>query len=500
MALTYTQRSTPTAFNNTWRGFCWSEDLGLFVAVGSVNAGGTDSHRIMTSPDGITWTSRDLGVSAANTLSNVVWSPALGLFVLVKQSGTQRVATSPDGTTWTQRTDPGATQCPWVDVEWSPSLSLFVGVGTRGPGTIPSATFDMMTSPDGVTWTGRNIQSGGGWQSVCWSPDLAIFVATRNGSSPNGIFTSTNGTAWTGRSYPGIGNPVTTTAAKNIAWSPTLGLFAILKGSGDNPMLTSPDGITWTQRNMPTTGAGRPVWTSVCWEPTMGLFIVVGRDGSTNNNQVAYSADGINWTEEDPGVATPEPWLNVRSGGSLGYAVALADNTNNDGNSAMTIEAGATPPTITDVSPDFGYTRGGALSTNPTITITGTDFVNGLVVTFDGIEADDVVVTGSTQITCTYPPHAAGLVELRVTNPDDLFDTADFTYIAPFISAITPNHGPATGGTPVVITGDGFVANSEITFDDIPATAIVYVNDQTYNCTTPPHPVPGTVKVIILEP
>jgi hypothetical protein len=269
--------------------------------------------------------------------------------------------------------------------------------------------------------------------------------------------------------------------------------------NNDNPVWTTDDGSSWTQRTMPTTGASRPAWFGVCWDSTQAKFICVGRDGVTNNNQVAYSADGISWTEEDPGVATPEPWRNCIANTS-GVTVAVADNTNNDGLSAMTIEAGASLPVITSLTPNSGYTRGGAASAVHTIQIDGTNFVNGATVTFDGISATSVVFVNSTQLTCVYPPHAAaGVVACRVTNPDTNFDEENFTYIAPFITSVTPSSGPQTGGTNVSIVGDGFLAGSEVTFDDVPAPASTFVDTQHYTATSPRHAV-GLIRVKILEP
>jgi len=76
--------------------------------------------------------------------------------------------TSPDGITWTARTA-GAVS-GWRSVCWSPELSLFVAVAYTG-------TDRVMTSPDGITWTARTAGAVSGWCSVCWSPELSLFVA-----------------------------------------------------------------------------------------------------------------------------------------------------------------------------------------------------------------------------------------------------------------------------------------------------------------------------------
>jgi len=70
-------------------------------------------------------------------------------------------------------------------------------------------------------------------------------------------------------------------------------------------------------------------------------------------------------------------------------------------------------PTIVSVSPDKGTVDGGTA-----VTITGTNFVDGATVTFAGTPATNVTVVSATQITCTTPAHAAGFVNVVVTNPD----------------------------------------------------------------------------------
>ena len=61
----------------------------------------------------------------SNAWRNVCWSPELGLFVATAEVGTNRVMTSPDGITWTGQTVPNNY---WLGVCWSPQKSLFVAV------------------------------------------------------------------------------------------------------------------------------------------------------------------------------------------------------------------------------------------------------------------------------------------------------------------------------------------------------------------------------------
>jgi len=68
---------------------------------------------------------------------------------------------------------------------------------------------------------------------------------------------------------------------------------------------------------------------------------------------------------------------------------------------------------VSSVSPGSGSTLGG----NP-VTVSGTGFAIGATVAFGGTPANGVIVNGSTTITVSAPPHAAGLVSVSVTNPD----------------------------------------------------------------------------------
>jgi len=94
----------------------------------------------------------------------------------------------------------------------------------------------------------------------------------------------------------------------------------------------------------------------------------------------------------------------------------------------------AAPPTLTSIDPDTGSVDGG-----DSVTITGTDFVDGATVTFGGSSATSVVVVSDTSITCVTPAHAAAAVDVVVTNPDAQSDTlaSGFTYEDPVFNPAT---------------------------------------------------------------
>src|SRR6185503_8249721 len=84
-----------------------------------------------------------------------------------------------------------------------------------------------------------------------------------------------------------------------------------------------------------------------------------------------------------------------------------------------------TAPEVISISPNSGSTSGGT-----SVTITGTGFSAGATVTLGGTAATNVSVVSSVSITATTPAHAAGAVDVVVTNSDGQDDTLSngFTY------------------------------------------------------------------------
>jgi hypothetical protein len=88
----------------------------------------------------------------------------------------------------------------------------------------------------------------------------------------------------------------------------------------------------------------------------------------------------------------------------------------------------AAAPTVTGVVPNTGSAKGGT-----TVTITGTNFVPGAMVSFGGVPAATTVLVASrTSIVATTPSHAGGTVNIVVTNPDRQSgaQASGFKYIA----------------------------------------------------------------------
>jgi hypothetical protein len=78
------------------------------------------------------------------------------------------------------------------------------------------------------------------------------------------------------------------------------------------------------------------------------------------------------------------------------------------------------------ITPNSGPKEGGT----PVI-ITGTDFLDGATVNIGGVAASAVVFSSAAKLTAVTPPHAPGIVDVEITNPNKLKSvlTGGFTYV-----------------------------------------------------------------------
>ena len=251
----WTVRSAPGDGNTPFESVTYGN--GLFVAVGQ-SVSTPKISPVMSSPDGIDWTS---GTGADyNEWTGVAYGGAT--FVAVSWNGTNRVMTSTNGKAWTPVTSPTAASGTWSSVTYGTvgGNGLFVAVSNNGK---------VMTSPDGATWTERNV----------------------------GVVTN----EWTNITYGTVNN---------------VGLFvAVGYASLGKPavrVMTSPDGINWTSR---TSGVEARTWMSVTYGTVggNGLFVAAGYEA--RNGYVMTSPDGATWTERS--TTLNKEWLTVGYGNGL---------------------------------------------------------------------------------------------------------------------------------------------------------------------------------------
>jgi photosystem II stability/assembly factor-like uncharacterized protein len=173
--------------------------------------------------------------------------------------------------------------------------NTFVAVGDNGY---------IATSPDGITWTYRNVGTSYDFQAVTFANNTFVVVG-------DGVFTSPDGITWTERAVP--------QPAPECTWEKKLNaqLKAVTYGNGmfvavgcvvctvplgelyeiRYQILASPDGINWNW-------IGIEILSTLfkcCLEDIAygnGLFMAVG------DFCVFTSSDGITWTDTNPEILT----------------------------------------------------------------------------------------------------------------------------------------------------------------------------------------------------
>ena len=157
-------------------------------------------------------------------------------------------------------------------------------------------------------------------------------------------------------------------------------------------------------------------------------------------------------------------------------------------------------PTVTSLTAAAGRTTGGML-----VIITGTGFsaAHGVGAVKFGGNAASYIITSDTQIAATSPA-GSGTVDVTVTTVGgtSAYSAADqYTYVpAPTVTGVTPSGGPTGGGTPVTITGTGFLRAPSTWAVYFGATAVSYTIDSDTQITAISPADTGTVDVRVTTP
>lgn len=306
---------------------------------------------------------------------------------------------------------------------------------------------------------------------------------------------------------PGIGLAFTIRTASSISTSSVTdsGDAAGVIGSND----------TWSNSSNPNLIYSRaiPDNTSFVILQSSASFIadIVNTPGIANSLTLNNSSAGMDGSTLAPikiqgNYSLIEYWWVLPSTDACGNAqtphLTLGESTTTPpgpGNYALLdpVHPDTTSPTVVidSIEPNNGLLAGGTA-----VTVRGSGFGDGATITFDGITATSIVVVSSGEITCVTPAHAAGSVNVLVTNLDASQNATPgtFTYAARVvqITAVTPNSGPTAGGTAVVITGQGFLTGVSVTFGGFAASAITVVDSSRITCNTPAVGA-GAVSVVV---
>jgi hypothetical protein len=264
----------------------------------------------------------------------------------------------------------------------------------------------------------------------------------------------------------------------NSAGVPSVGSFVLLSSSGPAPTVSSisPNSGSVTGGTAVTiAGTNFVAGTTVSFGGTAATAVTVASSTSITATTPAQGA------------------------GSVSVVVTNPDGQSGTLANGYTYTSINPVPTVTAITPNAGPAGGGTA-----VTIAGANLVAGATVSFGGTAATAVTVASSTSITATTPAQGAGAVSVVVTNPDGQSGTLANGYAytstnpVPSVTAITPNEGPAGGGTAVTITGTNFVTGATVSFGGTAATGVTVLSSTSITATTPVHTAEGGVVTVVV--
>jgi hypothetical protein len=346
-------------------------------------------------------------------------------------------------------------------------------------------------------------------QITSLSPDQAVaggagFTLTVNG---NGFI---DGTGSDRSVVHWNGSPLTTTFVSSTQLTATIPASNIATAGTANVTVVNPGNLT----------SNTVTFTITNPEPTIDTLspatAVAGSGGFTltitGTNFVTNSVVRWNGSDRTTGFVSSTvltatiPASDVATAGTASVTVfnpAPGGGTSNT--ATFTIQASNPAPTITTISPSTTVAGSGGF----TLTITGTNFVNGSVVRWNGSDRTTGFVS-STVLTATIPASdvaTAGTASVTVFNPapgGGTSNTAPFTITnpAPTITTISPATAVAgSGGFTLTITGTNFVNSAKVRWNgsDRPTT---FVSSTQLTATIPASDVAtaGTANVTVFNP
>src|SRR6266404_760024 len=275
-------------------------------------------------------------------------------------------------------------------------------------------------------------------------------------------------------------------------------------GSKVNVTINNTDGTTHTLANAYayTTATASPMVTGVSpntGPAAGGTAVTISGSNFRNGATVLFGGSkASNVAVVNSGSITART-----PGGAAGSKVNVTIN-NTDGTThtlanAYAYTTATASPMVTGVSPNTGPAAGGTA-----VTISGSNFRNGATVLFGGSKASNVAVVNSGSITARTPGGAAGSkVNVTINNTDGTTHTLANAYAyttapaSPMVTGVSPNTGPAAGGTAVTISGSNFRNGATVLFGGSKASNVAVVNSGSITARTPGGAAGSKVNVTI---
>jgi len=318
----YASTSNSSTAYNGYRGIAWSPLCNVWVAspyYRNQNTAGA-MYMISSSNAGGWITRTNVFLATTNVSAGFVgYNATNGVFLMcgyhsnITAINNANLYWSSDGITWNTISGPISGITAWNSCVWSTASNIWVlgGLSNTGNTTSYGAIFSTTSSnaSSGITYRAGVANFGVTALYYYNSPFTLGFIQTNYGLQPYSLSPGT------------VTTPVDQMACYTVCWSPQLSLF--LAGGGgtmqygyllgavadqnnsssgylSNTILTSPDGVNWTNRGV-ATGVNSCVYAS-CWaygsnfNSGSGYFLIGGYSRYTTPlNVLAYSANGVSW-------------------------------------------------------------------------------------------------------------------------------------------------------------------------------------------------------------
>lgn len=262
-----TRRDMP--INANWQQTAWGASTWVRLCYASTSA--------WTSPDGITWTERTGRFTGSPSWYGLAYGN--GLFVATTYQAGFPVWRSVDGITWYSATTPsGATQ------ELAFGNGVFVIVTDNGY---------VYRSADAITWTQHSLPYSNNLAHILFNG--SVFLVWQ--MAANRVMTSSDGITWTGGGAPaGL-------AFAQHGWGVVKRGEFLLFSSGGAPAKKSADGLTWIDVSTHPYSQGFVAddWNWICF----------------GNSGFAVSPDGVTWTSYAGSLVSSGPYKAAAWNGAV---------------------------------------------------------------------------------------------------------------------------------------------------------------------------------------
>jgi len=155
-------------------------------------------------------------------------------------------------------------------------------------------------------------------------------------------------------------------------------------------------------------------------------------------------------------------------------------------------------PVIRSVFPNSGPVHG-----NDTVRINGYNLTGATAVKFGATNATSFEVQSPVLIVAK-DPAGTGTVDVTVTTPEGsspISPADQFTYLGktPQVSKVTPNKGPAAGGTTVTISGLNFLGTTAVNFGETGAASFTVNSEKSLTAVSPAETV-ARIEITVTTP